>query len=90
MCMLLDSSHLCRSDQVDELANSFLVCSYVPMELEQLFSILQSAPAWARLGLTVHDARLRERAADDLAATIVQRVNEPIREENRNQLALPL
>ena len=35
-------------------------------------SMLLNAPAWAKLGLAVPDARLRERAADALAATIVE------------------
>ncbi|MCW3797130.1 hypothetical protein OMW55_04825 [Sphingomonas sp. BN140010] len=60
------------------------------MDRDRLSLILQSAPAWVRLGLTVPDPRLRERAADALAATIVERLDEPIRIEDRNQLVLPL
>jgi hypothetical protein len=60
------------------------------MERERLSSILLNAPTWARLGLAVRDPRLRERAADALAATIVQRLEEPARAENVDQLALPL
>ena len=60
------------------------------MDRERLSLILQGAPTWVRLGLTVPDARLRERAADALAAKIIERMNEPIRIEDRNQLALPL
>lgn len=72
------------------LAESFLLCSFMKMDLEQLSAIFQSAPTWARLGLTVPDPRLRERAADALAATILQRLNEPVTVRDRNQLALPL
>ena len=36
--------------------------------------ILLAAPGWARVGLTMPDARLRERAADALAATIIERL----------------
>jgi hypothetical protein len=58
------------------------------MERERLSLILQNAPAWARLGLAIDDPRLRERAADALAATIVARL-EPSVAVDRNQLALP-
>jgi hypothetical protein len=60
------------------------------MEREWLSLILQNAPGWVRLGLTVRDPRLRERAADALAATIIQRLDEQVQVEDRNQLALPL
>ena len=49
-----------------------------------------TAPAWVRLGLTVRDEGLRERAADALAATIIDRLDEPLQVQDRNQLALPL
>jgi len=52
-------------------------------------SMILTAPAWARIGLTVRDERLRERAADCLAAVIVARIEEEP-EANRDQLALPL
>jgi hypothetical protein len=60
------------------------------MERERLSLILQTAPAWARLGLTVRDPALRERAADALAATIINRLDEPLQVQDRNQLPLPL
>ena len=60
------------------------------MDRERLTTILLNAPTWARLGLTVPDPRLRERAADALAATIVQRIDEPLHVVDRDQLALPL
>jgi hypothetical protein len=53
------------------------------MERERL------SPAWARLGVTTRDT-LREQAADAHAATIIDRLDEPLRSEDRNQLALPL
>jgi hypothetical protein len=59
------------------------------MEREILSSILLAAPAWARVGLAVRDERMREQAADALAATIIERLAE--REPpNRDQMALPL
>jgi hypothetical protein len=72
------------------IAESFSVCSQACMERERLSIILQTAPTWVRLGLTVRDAALRERAADALAATIIDRLDQPLELEDRNQLALPL
>ena len=60
------------------------------MERDSLADIILNAPAWARLGLTMPDERLRERAADALAATIIERVfGEPLTPDP-NQLPLPL
>lgn len=59
------------------------------IERDQLASILLMAPDWARAGLTMSDARLRERAADALAATIIEKlISGP--EVDVNQLELPL
>ena len=44
------------------------------IDRDQLADILLAAPGWARFGLTMPDARLRERAADALAATIIERL----------------
>jgi hypothetical protein len=60
------------------------------MDRERLSSILLNAPAWVRLGLAVPDARLRERAADALAATIADKLDEPAVVKDRNQPPLPL
>ncbi len=60
------------------------------MDRDQISVILQTAPAWARVGLTVRDAALRERAADTLAAAILKRLDEPAPCVDRDQLALPL
>ncbi|WP_093454676.1 DUF6771 family protein [Sphingomonas sp. YR710] len=54
-----------------------------------LADILLNAPAWARVGLTVRDDRMRERAADILAATILERLEEPP-VPDANQLPLPI
>lgn len=72
------------------LAEPFPLCSFQSVELERLSSILQGAPAWIRFGLTVRDDRLRERAADAMAATIIQRLKEPAKTGDRDQLPLPL
>ncbi|WP_449471618.1 DUF6771 family protein [Sphingobium chungangianum] len=67
----------------------FLICSHASMERESLTDIILNAPAWARVGLTMRDERMRERAADTLAATIIERLS-PKPEADPNQLPLPL
>ena len=59
------------------------------MDREALSDIILNSPAWARIGLTMPDARMRERAADTLAATIIERMS-PSSEVDENQLSLPL
>ena len=54
-----------------------------------LSAILIEAPAWAQVGLTMPDRRLRERAADCLAATIIERLAEPA-QPDPDQLALAI
>jgi len=49
-----------------------------------------SAPAWALLGLTVRDPRLRERAADTLAARIAADLDGGADADDPRQIALPL
>ena len=59
------------------------------MERESLIDIILNAPAWARVGLTVPNERLRERAAGEMADVIIARVSAPY-EPHCDQLALPL
>lgn len=49
-----------------------------------------SAPARARVGITMPDPRLRERAAEELALAIVERLESPPADHDRCQMALPL
>lgn len=51
---------------------------------------IRSAPAFARLGLSMRDANMRERAADALAVAIVERLEQPRPEHDGNQIPLPL
>lgn len=60
------------------------------MDRALLSSIILAAPAWARVGLTMRDTQMRERTADALAATIVERLAEPPALPDRNQLCLPI
>ena len=74
------------------LANMFVICSHGGMErIErlELSAILLAAPGWARVGLTMPDERIRERAADTLAATIIEKL-EGSSLPDVNQLNLPL
>lgn len=70
----------------------FHICSNEQMERideRAVSAILLAAPGWARVGLAMPDERLRERAADALAATISERLaSAPA--ADRNQLKLPL
>jgi len=56
---------------------------------DELSAIILTAPGWARVALTMPDEQMRERAADAIAATIIEKMSgEP--GPDRNQLALPL
>ncbi|WP_420137762.1 DUF6771 family protein [Sphingomonas sp.] len=46
------------------------------IEARRISDILIDAPLWARLGLAIRDTRLRARAADCIAARIVERRDE--------------
>lgn len=69
-----------------------MICSHMFMERierEELSAILLAAPGWARVGLTMPDEHMRERAADALAATIIEKL-EGSSQPDVNQLRLPL
>ncbi|WP_375404489.1 DUF6771 family protein [uncultured Sphingomonas sp.] len=51
---------------------------------------INAAPAFARLGLSVRDARLRERATDALACAIAERLEQPPVAHDADQMTLPL
>lgn len=55
-----------------------------------LASSLLEAPAWARVGLTAPSARMRERAAAELAETIIDALAQPPISVDPRQLSLPL
>lgn len=66
-----------------------LMAAMERIDRARLADILLNAPAWARVGLTVRDARMRERAADALAATIVERLTMPMAVDH-DPLPLPV
>lgn len=77
---------------INGLAMMFYFCSNCHMERierDELSAILRSAPGWARVGLTMPDAHIRERAADALAATIIEKLRD-VPAPDVNQLRLPL
>jgi len=54
-----------------------------------MIPVILAAPAWARIGLTVRDPRLRERAAETLARTILEELGDaPTHDANQLSLAL--
>ena len=64
----------------------FLLCSHVHMEHlspAATSAAIKSAPAFARLGLSVRDIGLRERA-------IAERLEESPQSHDENQMTLPL
>ncbi|WP_254911425.1 DUF6771 family protein [Sphingosinicella sp.] len=74
------------------IARMFVICSHVHMERierQELSAILLAAPGWAPVGLTMPDKHMRERAADTLAATIIEKL-EGVPAPDINQLRLPL
>jgi hypothetical protein len=46
------------------------------IDSQQLKEAILTAPAWARIGITVRDPRMREKAATELANTIVERLTD--------------
>ncbi|UYY77468.1 DUF6771 family protein [Sphingomonas sp. R1] len=55
-----------------------------------LATTLLHAPAWARIGLTAPNERLREQAAAELAETIIDALARPLPVNDPRQMALPL
>lgn len=82
-----------RGVMLTPLPNLFLLCSHARMiELSPatVSAAIRSAPAFARLGLSMRDANTRERAADTLAVAIVERLERPVPSTDPNQMPLPL
>lgn len=55
-----------------------------------LSSAILTAPGWARVGITMPDARMRERAAEALAQAILDTVFRAPRAADADQLSLSL
>lgn len=78
-----------RGTSFDALANTFHFCSHRRMTLDSIATAILSAPGWARVGLTMRDEQMRERAADTIAATILDRLEKIEMPVDRDQLAWP-
>jgi hypothetical protein len=55
-----------------------------------LGAIILDAPAWALIGLAMRDLRLRQRAAQEIAETVLDRLDRPVPVEHPDQLLLEL
>lgn len=81
-----------RRFRASSIVTMFDICSRGDMgriERQELSAILLAAPGWARVGLTMPDARLRERAADTLAATMIEKLQgTPTPDINQLRLSL--
>ncbi|WP_454798683.1 DUF6771 family protein [Novosphingobium lindaniclasticum] len=58
------------------------------LDPQQLSEAILSAPAWARVGITMRDERMRLKAAAELAQSIVERLEDYPGIENPDQLNL--
>jgi hypothetical protein len=58
------------------------------LDPQQLQQAILTAPAWARIGITMRDLRMREKAAAELANTIVERLTDYPALPDPNQLRL--
>jgi hypothetical protein len=56
----------------------------------QLSEVILTAPAWARIGITMPDERMRHAAADQLAASIVESLTGEAGPIDIDQLSLPI
>lgn len=57
---------------------------------EAVREAIRAAPAFARIGLSVRDPRLRARAEEALSVAVAERLARPEMEVERDQLSLPL
>lgn len=57
---------------------------------ESVSVAIRSAPAFARLSLSMRDAAMRDRAADALAVAIVEMLESDRPDHDKNQMMLPL
>jgi len=55
-----------------------------------LGAAILDAPSWALIGLAVRDPRMRQRAAQEIAETVLDRMEKPLYVEHPDQLPLTL
>lgn len=59
------------------------------LDPESVSAAIRSAPAFARLGLSMRDPRYRERAIEALSLAIVEKLEQPAPMPDRDQMHLP-
>jgi hypothetical protein len=77
----------------NQIVNLFFFCSYNQMErldASGLSEALFTIQAWARTDLAVRDPRMHQRAADALAAAVIEDLAEAQAGPNHNQFCLPM
>jgi hypothetical protein len=71
--------------------NSWMLYEPIQTTAAHIAQAIRSAPSWTKLGLSVRDERLRERAVDELALVIAGGLEDAeVPSFDWNQLALPL
>jgi hypothetical protein len=60
------------------------------IEEADVTAAILSAPGWARVGLTMPDPGLRERAAGELARAVLAGIGVELQSVDLNQLTLPI
>jgi hypothetical protein len=62
----------------------------VRIDQRRISEAILSAPGWARVGITMPDERMRLRAADGLAASILEQLQDAGEPDGTDQLTLPI
>ncbi len=65
-------------------------CDMPSVNPESVSAAIRSAPAFARLGLSMRDPHYRERAIEALSLAIVEKLEAPTPVHDANQIPLPL
>lgn len=84
------NNHAARANPLANVLGSFQFAGMITTSPAHLAQTILTAPAWARVGITAPNERLREQAAEELALAIVARLERPERVYDARQMALPL
>lgn len=60
------------------------------IDQHRISEAILSAPGWVRVGITMPDERMRLKAADGLAAAIVEQLQQEGEQDEAEQLSLPI
>ena len=79
---------------LERLAQSRLIIVpplfYITLMEQRIEAALATAPAWAKIGMTMPSEKMRARAMQELAVHIAESLEKPCEVADRNQLPLPL